>query len=223
MPRDLTNLFIADTYDTLLHMDGLSLSSAPQLVYDGVGNASSLQVALSAGGASISGPLCATGFKYPVTDGSSYDILTTDGAKTLGFTDLQTIINASSGILDDGTYVNPTVFVYNGKIITLTEGIPKSIKQLAHSWVSYDGVAQALRNSYNVTSVDYLSTGKYRINFTSPLSSSYPAIMITMLNSNAGSQARIVSYTANALIIQSQLDNTAWPYDDALSVVIYDG
>jgi hypothetical protein len=56
-------------------------------------------------------------------------------------------------------------------ITTLSDGTNSTsatnpIQGSAKAWVRYDAVAQTVTNSYNVSSVTYVSTGVYTINFT---------------------------------------------------------
>jgi hypothetical protein len=44
---------------------------------------------------------------------------------------------------------------------------------IAKSWVDYDGVAQVVRASFNVSSVTYNGTGSHIINFTTAMPSAY--------------------------------------------------
>ena len=40
---------------------------------------------------------------------------------------------------------------------------------IAKAWVNYNAVAQTIRNSFNVSSVTYNSTGNYTVNFTTTM------------------------------------------------------
>lgn len=53
--------------------------------------------------------------------------------------------------------------ISNGTVSTSSANV---IQGSAKAWVRYDGVAQTVTNSYNVSSVTYVSTGVYTINFT---------------------------------------------------------
>jgi hypothetical protein len=44
---------------------------------------------------------------------------------------------------------------------------------IAKAWVDYDGVAQVVRASFNVSSVTYNGTGSHIINFTTAMPSAY--------------------------------------------------
>lgn len=56
----LTDQYIKDTYQGILHAQGLPLSGTPSTLYDGAGNRSALSVGRAGFGASINGTLTAT-------------------------------------------------------------------------------------------------------------------------------------------------------------------
>jgi hypothetical protein len=59
---------------------------------------------------------------------------------------------------------------------------------ICRAWVSYDGVAQTIRGSFNVTSVTYVSTGQYTVNFTTAMPSvNYCAVVGATYSSGGGS------------------------------------
>jgi hypothetical protein len=69
-------------------------------------------------------------------------------------------------------------------ITTLSDGTNSTsatnpIKGSAKAWVKYDGSAQTIYASYNVTSVTYLSSGRYQVNFTTAFSSANYAACVT--------------------------------------------
>jgi hypothetical protein len=58
-------------------------------------------------------------------------------------------------------------------------GLSGSSSQLVKAWVKYDGSAQTIYASYNVSSVTYLSSGRYQVNFTTAFSSANYAACVT--------------------------------------------
>jgi hypothetical protein len=62
--------------------------------------------------------------------------------------------------------------------VALTSGLPAS-SQLCKAWVKYNGSAQTIYASYNVSSVTYLSSGRYQVNFTTAFSSANYAACVT--------------------------------------------
>jgi hypothetical protein len=53
--------------------------------------------------------------------------------------------------------------ISNGTVSTSSANV---IQGSAKAWIIYNGVAQTITNSYNVSSVTYNGTGVYTINFT---------------------------------------------------------
>lgn len=62
--------------------------------------------------------------------------------------------------------------------VALSSELPAS-NQLVKAWVKYDGSAQTIYSSYNVSSVTYLSSGRYQVNFTTAFSSANYAACVT--------------------------------------------
>ena len=92
MSSDLSDQYIDDTFDGILHMNGNPLPSlAKGQVYDGSGQASSLKLGLSGNGADVSGQLVVDTLKvgtlnYPSTNGSAGEFLYQVDANTVGRT-----------------------------------------------------------------------------------------------------------------------------------------
>lgn len=91
MPESLTDHFISDEYTSLLHLSASSLRQQQHPIYDGIGNASSISIALSGYGATVTGTLSASqlkvgGLTFPASDGVSGQVISTDGNGTLSFT-----------------------------------------------------------------------------------------------------------------------------------------
>jgi hypothetical protein len=69
-------------------------------------------------------------------------------------------------------------------ISTLSDGTNSTsatnpIKGSAKAWVKYNGTAQTIFGSYNVSSVTYLASGRYQVNFTTAFSSANYATCVT--------------------------------------------
>lgn len=59
---------------------------------------------------------------------------------------------------------------------------------IAKAWVNYNGVAQTINGSYNVSSVTYVSTGTYTVNFTTAMpNANYSAVVGAGFTSSGGS------------------------------------
>jgi hypothetical protein len=68
-------------------------------------------------------------------------------------------------------------------ISTLSDGTNSTsatncIQGSAKAWVCYNGVGQAIRASYNVSSVTYTGTGNYTVNFTNALADTNYATIV---------------------------------------------
>lgn len=69
-------------------------------------------------------------------------------------------------------------------VTTLSDGTNSTsatnpIRGSAKAWVKYNGNAQTIFASYNVSSVTYLSSGRYQVNFTNPFASANYAACVT--------------------------------------------
>jgi len=67
------------------------------------------------------------------------------------------------------------------------------------AWVCYNGVGQAIRASYNVSSVTYNGTGNYIVNFTNAMAdANYATIVNGTLDINTGTSQYFAGMTASA-------------------------
>ena len=69
-------------------------------------------------------------------------------------------------------------------VTTLSDGTNSTsatnlVKAPCKAWIKYDGSAQTIYSSYNVSSVTYLSSGRYQVNFTTAFSSANYATCVT--------------------------------------------
>jgi hypothetical protein len=74
-----------------------------------------------------------------------------------------------------GTIVSDTVQDGTGNSTPTTTVIKGSAK----AWVSYNGVGQVVRNSFNVSSVTFNANGIYTVNFTNAIASADPATLVS--------------------------------------------
>ena len=81
---------------------------------------------------------------------------------------MSTIINGSS----------PSI-TFSDSTTQSTAGLTSSSTQVCQAWVNFNGVTTAtIRASYNVSSVTYVTTGVYTINFTNALvDANYAAVV----------------------------------------------
>jgi hypothetical protein len=112
-----------------------------------------------------------------------------------GVTTLTGGLNAALPVLSGGTGVTTktgTGAVVLGTSPTLTTpilGTPTSGvldnctgTNLVKAWINYNGVAQTVTSSYNISSVTYNSAGSYKLNFTNAFSDIKYAIVATASN-----------------------------------------
>jgi hypothetical protein len=71
---------------------------------------------------------------------------------------------------------------------------------IAKAWINYNGSAQTISGSFNVSSVTYSATGKYIINFTTAMPNANYAVACTGSNTSGSSFASLGSlwYASNA-------------------------
>ena len=96
---------------------------------------------------------------------------------------------------------------------------------LVKAWINYNGVAQTVTSSYNVSSVTYNSAGSYRLNFTNAFSDINYAIVATASNApstaaaivtiNSDSSGATIAPTTTVCYIFSQSRNTGSGIDVA--------
>ena len=84
------------------------------------------------------------------------------------------------------------------------------------AWVKYDGIAQTIYASYNVSSVTYLASGRYQINFTTAFSSANYASSVTSSVDGTGGVSgsmkyanteQTSTYLAGSCVVVTQLAN----------------
>lgn len=98
-------------------------------------------------------------------------------------------------------------------------GLTGSTSQLCKAWVSYNGSGQAIRGSYNVSSVTYTASTVYTINFTTAFANAnYCAVAMSSNGStSAGNLPYIYSTSAGGqdpttttLRITTSVNNPLW-------------
>lgn len=119
MPADITGLPIKDVYSGFIHLSSANLSNTLETAFDGVGNASPLQLSLTS--VSVNQPFINNGLTYPIADGANSYVITTNGAGTLAFTSFSTLLTAtSSANVSDGSYSLPSIDMLNGVVSSIT-------------------------------------------------------------------------------------------------------
>ena len=81
-----------------------------------------------------------------------------------------------------GTLITDTIEDSSGNSMATSN----AIKGTAKAWVSFLGSTQGIRNSLNVSSVTRISTGQYRINYTTAFSDGNYAFVATSNDNGSG-------------------------------------
>jgi hypothetical protein len=90
----------------------------------------------------------------------------------------------------------------------------------ALAWLNYNGVAQTITNSFNVSSVTYTSTGQYVMNFTNAMTNANYVPQITGNNNNARANqyGYIITQTTSALTF-AMVDDQSSRVDSSIACV----
>lgn len=129
MSNTLVDQYIEDTFPGLLHSSGEELpESGKANIYDGNGNKSAISVGRENNGVGVTGELTVTGnlknkfTTYPTTDPTPNDLIVADKANptNLKFLSLKDLLTLLGGLVDDGTYENPTIVFENGILTQIT-------------------------------------------------------------------------------------------------------
>jgi hypothetical protein len=137
----------------------------------------------------------------PATDGASGEALTTNGSGTLSWAAATPTI-ASTAEAEAGT--NNTNFITP---LRMREGFNASGSAPVYAcraWMLYDGSAQDLRGSGNVSSVTRNGTGDYTMNFSTAMPSDRYA--------PAGSAGVTSSITTTRHIVNFSLNSTSYRF-----------
>ena len=99
-----------------------------------------------------------------------------------------------------GTIVSDTVQDGTGNSTSTTTVIKGSAK----AWVAYNGVAQTITGSFNVSSVTYSATGNYTVNLTTAM----PNANYSVVGSVGATTASGAWFTTGGTINSFTLNNT---------------
>jgi hypothetical protein len=86
------------------------------------------------------------------------------------------------GLTNGGTIATGTITTLT--TTTISDGTNSTsstnlVKAPCKAWVKYNGIAQTIFGSYNVSSVTYLASGRYQVNFTNAFGSANYAACVT--------------------------------------------
>jgi len=96
-----------------------------------------------------------------------------------------------TGLTSPGTSGN--VLTSNGTAWTSATPTSVNSSQLAKAWVNYNTIAQTILSSYNVSSVTYVSTGTFTVNFTTAFSDANYIPVATSIAYNTGESGFVVT------------------------------
>jgi hypothetical protein len=75
---------------------------------------------------------------------------------------------------------------------------------IAKSWANYNGLTQTLNNSFNISSVTYISTGDYTFNFTTAMpNANYSLVCSTLGNTGLASATTLTTTSATINVVNS--------------------
>jgi hypothetical protein len=88
----LSDKYVADTFDGLLHSSGEPLPSTGQAdIYDGLGNKSALKLGRDGNGTTLTGPVKLGQLEYPTVNGTVGSVIIQDSANTLALKPIETV------------------------------------------------------------------------------------------------------------------------------------
>ena len=135
MDKSLTDQYIEDTFQSLLHAGLEQLPTAgTKPIYDGNGNKTALELGREENGAKISGDfevsetLKVKDVRYPIDTPDASDIVVADSfnPNNLKFISLKNLLDVLGGLIADGTYKNPTLEFKDGILTNVTDGTSTS-------------------------------------------------------------------------------------------------
>lgn len=117
-------------------------------------------------------------------------------------------------------------------ISTLSDGTNSTsatnlVKAPCVAWIKYNGIAQTIGASYNVSSVTYSGTGQYIINFTNALSdANYSAVVGAGFTSSGGSDYNYginsITYTTTQLgVVYLTSNGSAFSNTEVFNVAVF--
>ena len=119
MAQDLTGQQLSDVYQTFLHTDTTGLSAEPKIVYNGIGEKTSLSISTSS--AVVTGSLVVNNVTYPLQTGAVLSFPVMTSSNNLEFRTLNYILTSSQiAPVANGTYSSATLTFVDGLISTAT-------------------------------------------------------------------------------------------------------
>jgi hypothetical protein len=97
---------------------------------------------------------------------------------------------------------------------------------IAKAWLNYNAVTQSVRNSFNVSSVTYVSTGRYTVNFTTAMPNANYVVDCGNIGYVGVRSVNIYSlngtYTTTSVGVAGVLNTDASTYDaDYVNIAVF--
>ena len=215
---DLTDKYIADTFDGLLHASGEPLPATGRAtIYDGLGNKSAISLGREAEGVKISTKLSIDNIEYPTAGSPSGTgvVVQTSPYKVeiLQKLPLSYLEDAATPEEDPTTSTTYTGYInsmtVNSKgIVTAITSAPFPVQQTtspsllpnAYGHITYEGLYHVSENQngafsiygINIRSITWISRGFYRVHFETPMgSSNYSLLLQNTIQSNMAREGQV--------------------------------
>ena len=160
MPTSLENQFISDTYKGVLHTNNTPLSSSTQkgIVYDGVGNQSSLTIFKDGFGASIFGNSSING-RLTVNSASMSGNLTAGSANINGNTVISGSLSSKSAYIDGNTKITDNLNVDGSAVVSSGLSATGNSSFFGSSRVTGNSIILGSLNANSSSIVNSISAG----------------------------------------------------------------
>ena len=87
---------------------------------------------------------------------------------------------------------------------------------IAKAWVSYNGTTQTINSSFNVSSVTYVSTGNYTVNYTTSMpNATYSAVATCNFQVDVGLPANTKTFATGSIQVSAY---RPYPYNAYVDV-----
>ena len=115
-------------------------------------------------------------------------------------------VQNSAGLVAGGTIATGTITTATVATLNAPSGVlatQNGMTGICKAWVNYNGVAQTITGSYNVSSVIYNSTGSYVVAFTTAMPNANYAVVATAAGVGGFAQGAVVSLWSGGNVTSS--------------------
>ena len=118
--------------------------------------------------------------------------------------------------------IKANTLLHSDGTTTTQPSIPALDQRMAKAWCVYDGIANSITSSYNVSSLTDNATGEHSVNLTTSMSTSSPCFNCSSQgNATAGKSASYTS-TANSFYVRVIQPDTLAKIDvNTVSVTLF--